>query len=144
MSSIFTICLYHYKCLFYNISLFCYLKSLLVHYTWCLLFMGDYFWLLSDSTPSSFESQVTWIEGVSVKISFAFAFAKCQSLFLPQGYLMCYLFNVEFSEPLSNIYSHHKLIENITVILKFQRAQVEKDRLPLHLTLSEFCFFPPK
>lgn len=56
---------------------------------------------------------------------------------------MCYLFNVEFSEPLSNIYSHHKLIENITVILKFQRAQVEKDRLPLHLTLSEFCFFPP-
>lgn len=51
---------------------------------------------------------------------------------------MCYLFSVEFPEKLNNIYSHHKLIEGITVILKFQGAQVKTDMLPLHLTLPGF------
>lgn len=51
---------------------------------------------------------------------------------------MRYLFSVEFPEQVNNIYSHHKLNEGITVILKLQAAQVKEDMLPLHLTLSGF------
>lgn len=39
--------------------------------------MGDYFWLFSVPIASCFEPYVTQIEGVSVQISPALAFAKC-------------------------------------------------------------------
>lgn len=38
--------------------------------------MGDYFGLFSVPIASSFEPSVTWIEGVSVQISLAPAFAN--------------------------------------------------------------------
>lgn len=71
-------------------------------------------------------------------MNFAFAFAKCQSLFLPYDYLMRYLFSVEFPDQVNNIYSHHKLNEGITVILKLQAAQVKEDMLTFYSQDSDF------